>query len=144
MGRAEIDKEWLRLRPQIIKAKGNKCIYCGKIATEYHHIVPRHMGGDNRLQNIVPLCYECHKKAHSKRSCESHKDMGRKPIETPDNFNEIADLYLDNYIRLQDALELTKLKRHAFYNMLERYREMTGDKRKHKCGGYKKSRLYGC
>ena len=132
MCKTDIDKEWLQLRPQIAKIKGDKCLYCGRTATEYHHIVPRHMGGDNRLENIVPLCYECHKKAHSKRSCGSHKDMGRKPIETPDNFDEVASMYLNNQIRLQDALDMTDLKKHAFYNALARYRERTGDYRQHR------------
>ena len=115
----EINKEWLKLRPEIIKAKGDMCIYCGAKATEYHHIVPRHMGGDNRLSNIVPLCYECHKKAHSKRSCESHENLGRKPLKVPDNFDEVADAYLNNRIGRIEALEATGLKKSAFYRMLE-------------------------
>lgn len=31
---------------------------------EFHHIVPLALGGTNCITNVVPLCYECHKKAH--------------------------------------------------------------------------------
>lgn len=142
MGKADIDKEWLKLRPKIAKVKGDKCIYCGAKATEYHHIVPRHMGGDNRLSNIVPLCYECHTKAHSKE-VGKQRSYGRKPIETPNSFDLIADMYLGNHITLNDALGDLGLKRHVFYRMLEDYRERTGDERKHKNIGNRMGNGYG-
>lgn len=132
---AEIDQEWLRLRPQIIKVKGNKCFYCGKPAVEYHHIVPRHMGGDNRLENIVPICHECHLKAHSKRSYKRQKEWGRKPLPKPDNFNEVINQYLDCKFSLAEALERTGLKRHTFYKFLEEYYQETGDTRRHQDKG---------
>lgn len=133
----EIDQEWLRIRPQVIRIKGNKCFYCGELAEEFHHIVPRHMGGDNRLENIVPICHECHMKAHSKRSYKPHGDWGRPCLASPDNFDEIANLYLDNQILFREALEMAGLKKNTFYRMLKQYRERTGDSRKHKNTGNK-------
>ena len=45
---------------------GNKCANCGEDkGIEYHHVVPLAHGGTNNLGNIVPLCIECHKKAHN-------------------------------------------------------------------------------
>ena len=45
---------------------GDKCANCGKDeGIEYHHVVPLAHGGTNNLGNIVPLCVECHKKAHN-------------------------------------------------------------------------------
>jgi len=137
---AEIDKEWLRLKPKIAEIKGDKCFYCGSKAEEYHHIVPRHMGGDNRLENIVPMCSECHKKAHSKRSYRPHEKWGRKEIPKPENFDEVADLYLGNHITLLEAFELSNLKRHTFYKLLGEYQAETGDTRKHRNKGNKHKR----
>lgn len=121
----EITEEWNKLRPKIAKIKGDKCFYCGAKATEYHHIVPRHMGGDNRLENIVPMCYECHSKAHSKRS-DKHRKYGRKRIKKPDNFDLIADIYLGGHITLNEALNDLGLKRSTFYRMLEDYKQRKG------------------
>ena len=128
----EIDNEWRRIKPKVAKIKGDKCFYCGSAATEYHHIIPRHMGGDNRLENIVPMCTECHRKAHSKRSYRPHGDWGRPKHKTPANFDKVIDLYLGNQILFTEALEMTGLKKHVFYRMLEEYREITGDNRAHK------------
>jgi hypothetical protein len=129
---AEIDKEWLRIKPTIAKIKGDKCFYCGSPAEEYHHIIPRHMGGDNRLENIVPMCAECHKKAHSKRPYKRQAQWGRSRIEAPANFTGIARQYLDSEITFNKALELTGLKKNTFYRLLEEYRKETGDNRRHR------------
>ena len=131
----DLDNEWRKLRPQIIKQLGDKCIYCGKKATNYHHIVPKHMGGDNRIQNIVPLCAECHKKAHSKRSGKKQTEWGRKPLPKPANFNEVIDKYLECDFSLAEALERTGLKRHTFYKFLDEYYKETGDTRRHQDKG---------
>lgn len=117
---ADITKEFIKDRERLWAVKGKTCIYCGKPATELHHIIPRHMGGDNRLSNIVPLCYGCHQKAHSKRG-ETHAKMGRKEIPKPSNFDEVADRYLDGVYKLSTALELTGLKRHRFYKYLHEF-----------------------
>lgn len=120
-----VDKEWVRLLPEIRRIKSDRCQYCGRPAEQYHHIVPRHMGGDNRLSNIVPLCYECHLKAHSKRG-NAHGKLGRKEIEPSDNFDEVADYYLDGIYCLKTALEFTGMARNTFYKHLHRYAEREG------------------
>lgn len=128
----EIDKEWLRLKPKIAEIKGDKCFYCGSKAEEYHHIVPRHMGGDNRLENIVPMCAECHKKAHSKRSYKRQAQWGRPKQNLPDNYETVVGLYLDSKITLETALALTGMKRNKWYMSLAEHRKVTGDSRQHK------------
>ena len=46
---------------------GNTCSVCGLcFDIDYHHVVPLIEGGDNKLENIVPLCKSCHKDAHTK------------------------------------------------------------------------------
>lgn len=56
-------------RKQLTKAQkqkiGTRCINCGtEEGIEYHHVVPLLLGGNDILENIVPLCHSCHKTAH--------------------------------------------------------------------------------
>jgi 5-methylcytosine-specific restriction endonuclease McrA len=48
-----------------------KCKNCGReggdkgeVELHAHHIVPRSVGGKDRLSNLVTLCRECHKAIH--------------------------------------------------------------------------------
>ena len=43
------------------------CQYCGKknCRLEVHHLLPRSMGGSNKLENLITLCSNCHHLAHS-------------------------------------------------------------------------------
>ena len=36
------------------------CFECSKVATEYHHIIPKSLGGTK----TIPLCGKCHAKVH--------------------------------------------------------------------------------
>ena len=112
--------EFRNLRGMLWEVKGKQCIYCGKPATELHHIIPRQMGGDNRFSNIVPLCDECHKKAHGKKHYKN-TNKGRKPIKEPDNFNAVAELYKRKILSLEMALKYTGFKRMTFYRLLEKH-----------------------
>ncbi len=55
-------KQW----QAIIEAKRGPCRVCGNAPgresarVEYHHLVPRDLGGDDTADNIVPLCPSCH------------------------------------------------------------------------------------
>ena len=40
------------------------CINCGALATQYHHVVPKILGG-NDTSNVVPLCDKCHGLIHN-------------------------------------------------------------------------------
>lgn len=42
---------------------------CGYVSSQrsgvdYHHILPRHMGGTNKPSNLIPLCPACHRKIY--------------------------------------------------------------------------------
>lgn len=77
---------------------GDKCVNCNSdYKVEYHHIVPLALGGTNRLSNIVPLCYQCHKAVHrgqhmSKYRKHSDKDGRPRKISYED-----AELILNQY-----------------------------------------------
>ena len=53
------------------------CINCGALATQYHHVVPKILGG-NDTSNVVPLCDKCHGLIHnvSYEKCQiSHSEL---------------------------------------------------------------------
>lgn len=60
-------KRWKQIKresgwdPDVVTAKES---YRIKDTWEAHHVIPRSKGGTNRLNNIITLCTECHKKAH--------------------------------------------------------------------------------
>ena len=56
-------KQWAR----IVAEKTGPCRVCGSVENgrmeskiQLHHLVPRSRGGDDTLDNIVPLCRRCH------------------------------------------------------------------------------------
>lgn len=46
------------------------CVYCGMVATEVDHIVPRSRGGGLDPENLAPACFEC-----------NHEKLDRTPEE---------------------------------------------------------------
>jgi hypothetical protein len=51
--------------------KHQACFFCGSNENlEHHHIIPVSEGGDNSHQNLISLCFSCHKKVHRMRSME--------------------------------------------------------------------------
>lgn len=48
----------------IDKTKG-RCAICSKKTTTIHHIIPKRYGGKDELDNLIPLCVDCHLKAHN-------------------------------------------------------------------------------
>lgn len=45
--------------------QNGKCLICNKEHIDhYHHIIPRHMGGSDNIDNLAGLCEECHNKVH--------------------------------------------------------------------------------
>lgn len=53
------------LRDQILSSYNYSCKVCGCTNTklDLHHIIPRKQSGPNTLENLIPLCPSCHKKA---------------------------------------------------------------------------------
>ena len=51
----------------IVKRANGKCEMCGKPSEslEVHHVVPLKDGGSNARDNLVAICRECHRRAHS-------------------------------------------------------------------------------
>jgi 5-methylcytosine-specific restriction endonuclease McrA len=72
---------------RVVEIHDSKCVICGvkkeSKDLEIHHIVPRSMGGNNDIMNVVPLCQICH--------CAIHKilQLNQKGLE---NFNKIIGM----------------------------------------------------
>lgn len=44
--------------------------------------------------------------------------FGRRPLDLPDNFEEVAQLYLTGKIKAKDAIKMLKMKRSSFYKQI--------------------------
>ena len=73
---AEKRYEYEALRTKLPELLGRKCRRCGSSNNiEYHHIKPLSMGGSNDLENLIPLCVDCHDYVHSGKTRESDKKL---------------------------------------------------------------------
>lgn len=81
MTQEEIRNEFdSKIRNDYIK-KHPACHYCGKEAKHVHHIIPIVVGGDNRENNLISLCLECHSLIHNKNFSGTWKEAQRLGIE---------------------------------------------------------------
>lgn len=90
---------------------GDKCVNCNSdYKVEYHHIVPLALGGTNRLSNIVPLCYQCHRAAHNGRHITQYakksKNTGRPNKTSYEDAEPILDKWVMCMIGTAECMEL--------------------------------------
>jgi len=52
------------VRDKVFEIYGHKCYFCGQPTNDLHHIIPKSLGGDNSILNLIPLCSECETKIH--------------------------------------------------------------------------------
>jgi len=118
-------------RKRVFERDGYQCCNCG-VETDAdelhaHHIVPRMVGGTDRLSNLATLCETCHRNVHSSRK-RSHVDRvnggiqnaqenGKWLGQVPAGFQRDGDGYLQpnlnadhdsgevGYLELRSALE---------------------------------------
>jgi len=56
--------QWLKLKENVKDRDGNKCVNCGStISLHVHHFHYDNVG-DEDLDDLITVCYECHKKIH--------------------------------------------------------------------------------
>lgn len=110
-----------KFRNQVIELHGAKCVNCGSDdAIEFHHIVPIALGGTDALTNVVPLCYKCHKAAHTgRRKGEIIKETkgsvgGRKRKCDEAVFEDAFKKYIEGRIGKTKFCELTGRKGKSF------------------------------
>jgi 5-methylcytosine-specific restriction endonuclease McrA len=68
----KISKEFKKARREIIERR-TKCHECENYATELHHIIAVEDGGTDDIENLMPLCDECHKEYTSEQIIERNK-----------------------------------------------------------------------
>lgn len=93
-------------RKELKRRLRKTCANCGcdskERLIEYHHIVPLIHGGTNKLSNIVPLCEDCHIKAHGskkvRKTQKGIKGAGRPRIVPPNDYRQILDRYMHGEI----------------------------------------------
>ena len=63
-------KDWRKLSLAALQRDGYRCVRCGAIATEVHHVIPIQIeeGWNKRFEfdGIVSLCTKCHNKEHER------------------------------------------------------------------------------
>ena len=62
-----------KLRSFIFSRSDGKCVYCGAVATEIDHVIPRAKGGTNSVYNLAASCKAC----NEKKSNQTLKDFGK-------------------------------------------------------------------
>lgn len=109
----------------------NACANCGSTdRLEIHHIVPLQRGGKNVQGNVVRLCWRCHRAAHDRKH-QKESSSGRKRIQKPDNWNEIADQIVTNQVGVLE----TAAKLGIGHNTMNRWlNEYTKENDINKCG----------
>lgn len=60
-------KEWRDLREATLRRDGHRCRYCGGVAHQADHVIPRRQGGTDTLLNLVASCRVCNKTAGGRR-----------------------------------------------------------------------------
>lgn len=54
-------KAWRELRSRVLQRDGGICFYCGGVARQADHVLPRRKGGKDELTNLVACCVACNK-----------------------------------------------------------------------------------
>lgn len=68
MKRTEATKITLKVREEVMRRDGQRCILCGSPnATPSCHFIKRSHMGMGKEQNIVTLCHDCHLKFDSSK-----------------------------------------------------------------------------
>lgn len=72
-------KNWKQLKARMFRLKGRQCVLCGDYANQADHIVPQHLGGEDTVENLQPLCYACHKRRSSSQGGAARARRYKRP-----------------------------------------------------------------
>lgn len=85
-----LELELYKSEPEVYKAFHERyiwCVACGKPEVQAHHIVFKSQSGKTTLDNLIPLCPECHMRAHGQMV------NGQKPIKLESNLLGTISIY---------------------------------------------------
>lgn len=107
---------------------GTRCYMCGsEEEIEWHHIKPLWMGGEDTFENMMPVCYWCHK-AITKRmpktakQVKPHKKIGR-PRKTPKGYKDIVGRYIRCEIGTKECVKQLGMKKGTHISDCTWYKE---------------------
>lgn len=95
-------------RKQLVETYGTKCKICGEDGAEYHHLIPLWKGGEDVIENFVPLCRWHHMLLHNAnaRPRWKCKNSGRsRKIANTSGYKYILDDYLHCKIGTKECKE---------------------------------------
>lgn len=58
----------------VSERQDHKCLLCGKRIERYHHVIPRHEGGSDTIDNLAGLCSDCHSTVHTDATVKTKLD----------------------------------------------------------------------
>ncbi len=59
------------VKDAVFALQEGKCLFCNRNIDHYHHVVPRHLGGSETLDNRVGLCTHHHTLVHTDKTWEA-------------------------------------------------------------------------
>lgn len=93
-------KGFYNIRSAVLNRDSYKCQMCGKkdVRLEVHHIVFRSYGGSNRMDNLVTLCSDCHKRIHNgeinfKKKVKSFKHASHMNVMRKKLIDSLKNIY---------------------------------------------------
>lgn len=61
-------EDWFQKRRQTLERDNYRCKICGSTKKLHvHHIIPRRLGGNNELSNLITLCAACHERLEMRK-----------------------------------------------------------------------------
>lgn len=103
-----------QLRRKWVSSDGKvHCINCGCIGhIRWHHVVPLGKGGNDMIDNIVPVCDRCHLAIHtpSKRNYSDDRVWGGRPRKIPQNWKDILHEYVTCQIGKTELMRMMGIK----------------------------------
>ncbi len=84
--RAQTVRAATKSQRRLLLARWGGCFHCAAnpAMCEIHHIVPVSQGGETKIDNMVPVCWDCHKRIHNNHwQVHKHPD-GNHTLHPPD------------------------------------------------------------
>lgn len=85
---------------EILRRDDYTCQYCGLRSSSLtiDHVIPRHMGGEHRWENLVTACPSCNHRKGGRTLDQSQMRLLHPPKEPPTNANYIFARHLKDNI----------------------------------------------